>query len=142
MKKGFTLLLTFLFTSISLAISLGVASLILGEVVLSRSGRESQKAFYAADSGVECALYWDLEKNEFSDGSVTVSCAGENITFNEESSDVFIASSPINFDHGSCSMVIVDKSSETTIVIARGWSPCSGDRRVERALEVRYGVTD
>jgi len=31
----------------------------LGELELSQTARESQYAIYAADTGVECALYWD-----------------------------------------------------------------------------------
>ncbi|MDZ4225930.1 MAG: hypothetical protein U1C66_00365 [Patescibacteria group bacterium] len=35
--------------------------LLIRELELSRTARESQYAIYAADTGVECALYWDFK---------------------------------------------------------------------------------
>ena len=35
------------------------------EVILSSLGRDSQFAFYAADTGVECALFWDVRYGYF-----------------------------------------------------------------------------
>ena len=31
------------------------------QVLLSGTGRDSQYAFYAANTGIECAMYWDLQ---------------------------------------------------------------------------------
>ena len=50
-----------LFTSILLIISSSVYNLFLKEILFSGAARESQFAFYAADSGAECALYYDLK---------------------------------------------------------------------------------
>ncbi len=57
--KGFILLLAVLISSIVLAISLGVYSLSLKEVILASYLKDSAKAFGAADRAVECTLYWD-----------------------------------------------------------------------------------
>ncbi len=57
-NKGFTLLLASLIASILLAIGLSMFTIAQKEIVLSGLGRESQYAFYAADAGTECALYW------------------------------------------------------------------------------------
>ena len=56
---GFTLLLSVLVISMILAVSLGISSIIRGEIILSSTGRQSQLAFYAADAGLECGIYWD-----------------------------------------------------------------------------------
>jgi Tfp pilus assembly protein PilX len=62
--KGFAMLFAVLTASVLLSIGLSIFNLTIKELTLSSSGRESQFAFYAADSGAECALYWDLNATE------------------------------------------------------------------------------
>ena len=135
MKKGFTLLFTVLFISASLAISLGLSSLVIGQIQLSGSGRDSQLAFYAADSGVECALYWDGAKNSFATSSQsTITCARQSRVVGGAK----LSSFNFSLSNGSCVQVKVDKSSpRETVVTSLGRSPCEG-RRVERGLQVSY----
>ncbi len=59
-KKGFTLLFAILVSIMILAVGASIINIALKQVVLSGAGRESQFAFYAANTGLECALYWDL----------------------------------------------------------------------------------
>ncbi len=63
-SKGFTLFVALIVTSLLLAIAFSLSDIVLKQLVFSQSARESQIAFYAADSGAECALYWD-RKDEF-----------------------------------------------------------------------------
>lgn len=60
-KRGFALLFSVLVSGILLSIGLGIFSITYKELLLSFSDRESQVAFYAADTGTECALYWDIK---------------------------------------------------------------------------------
>jgi hypothetical protein len=55
---GFTLLFASVIVSLILSIGLAIAHLTLRQLILSTAGRESQYAFYNADSGVECALFY------------------------------------------------------------------------------------
>ena len=50
--KGFVLPFAVLISGILLSIGLAVFNIIMKEVLLSSSGRESQFAFYAADTGL------------------------------------------------------------------------------------------
>lgn len=59
-NRGFAMLFAVLVASVLLAIGLSIFNLTVKELTLSSSGRESQFAFYAADTGAECALYWDF----------------------------------------------------------------------------------
>lgn len=59
-KKGFTLLFAVIVSTLVLAVGASVISVALRQRVLSNTGRESQIAFYAANTAMECALYWDL----------------------------------------------------------------------------------
>lgn len=95
---GFTLLFALLVSVLVLAVGASVISVSLRQSVLSNTGRESQYAFYAANTGIECALYWDVNPPSqdvnvrvfpFNNGIITqtrdtvnlnnVKCAGGNI---------------------------------------------------------------
>lgn len=74
---GYTLLFAVLVSSIVLGVALSILSISRRELLLSSNARESQYAFYAADSGLECASYNDLVGNVFSGSSnPTVTCKG------------------------------------------------------------------
>ena len=60
-NKGFTLLLSLLVVSVILSVGLGVSNIMIKELKLSGLGRESQVAFYAADTGVECFFFWEIK---------------------------------------------------------------------------------
>ena len=64
-NRGFTLLLAALIASIVLALGAAIFSIAQKEVALSSIGRDSQFAFYAADTVAECALYWDFRFGYF-----------------------------------------------------------------------------
>lgn len=65
-EQGFTLLLAALIASIVLALGISISGIVQKELILSSIGRDSQFAFYAADSAAECALYWDIRHQIFS----------------------------------------------------------------------------
>jgi hypothetical protein len=58
-NKGASLLLTFLIITALLSIAIGVSRLSLGEIKLGRNIPNSLVAYYAAESGIERALYED-----------------------------------------------------------------------------------
>ncbi len=60
-NRGFAILFAVLVSGILHTIGLGIFSITYKELLLSSSDRESQVAFYAADTGTECALYWDIQ---------------------------------------------------------------------------------
>lgn len=58
-KRGFTLFIAMIVTTLILGIGFSIGNIILKELNLTATGKRSQIAFYAADSIAECALYWD-----------------------------------------------------------------------------------
>lgn len=56
-QKGASLLLTLLILVSVLAIALGVVALMMGELKMSQEVPKSLKAYYAAEAGIERALY-------------------------------------------------------------------------------------
>jgi hypothetical protein len=47
-------------STLVLAVGGSIINIALKQVILSGVGRDSQYAFYAANTGIECALYWDI----------------------------------------------------------------------------------
>ena len=70
-QRGFTLLLAALIASVVLMLGSSIFSIAQKQVTLSSLGRDSQFAFYAADTAGECALYYDIRFQSF--GSATSS---------------------------------------------------------------------
>ena len=63
-KKGFALLMAIILTSTLLLITYALTSITLKGLTLSYAGKDSELAFYAADTGIECAQYWDIRNDE------------------------------------------------------------------------------
>ncbi len=147
--RGFTLLFAVLVGSILFSMGIAVANVAVKEIVLSASAKHSAEAFYAADGGAECALYWDLrEPGTFPQtGSsprprVSIVCGGVTVSLEFSSGASTAFSVPF---YSSCTEVLVIKGASggggDTIIESRGRNICgSGDNpaRAERALRVRY----
>lgn len=79
-ESGIALFIAIIFASVVLLIGLTMASFGYKQAILSSSAVASQKAYYAADSALECVLYADQQistPNIFKNGNNgTFSCAG------------------------------------------------------------------
>lgn len=60
-KSGGALILGLMIASILLSVGMGISNIALKEIKLSSIGNKSGIAFYMADTGIECALYWDSQ---------------------------------------------------------------------------------
>lgn len=57
---GFTIFFAMLVGALALAVGAAIYDLTVRELDLSQTATQSQYAIYAADTGAECALYWDV----------------------------------------------------------------------------------
>ena len=64
-SRGFTLLLAAIVSSIVLSLGAAIYEIATKQIALSSLGRDSQLAFFAADTGAECALFWDVRFGYF-----------------------------------------------------------------------------
>lgn len=148
--RGFTLLVAVLVGGILLALGFAIFNIVSKELVLSSSGRESQFALYAADSGIECALYWDYQGDAFSTSSPQQpECSGAPVDDYEVSYDIATDSYTTTFSFSlgesltdPCTSVSVvrGQSPKTTTLVASGYNTCvtTNPRRIERAIRVQY----
>lgn len=90
--RGFALLVAIILSAIAAAVTISLTTLAYKGLLLSSTARESQYAFYAADSAVECALYWDNSAHTAfayttTPSSPTINCAGVNVTLTASTYD-------------------------------------------------------
>lgn len=166
--RGFTIFFAMLVTSLALAIGLSIYDLTSRELDLSATANQSQYAIYAADTGAECALYWDSKcslgacsgGSAFATSSASV-LPSAGIMCNGQ--DIAAGAAPLNAPwsmakaggsatttfwlslgsaaSSSCVMVEVGKQSSPvqTVILSHGYNTCTqSPSRVERALQVNY----
>lgn len=157
-KNGFTIFFAVLVGSLALSIGLAMYDLTVRELALSATVTQSQYALFAADSGAECALYWD---NKFGGSgsafastsaytpATSVLCNGQTVSVAPAtaSSTGVVTSFNLNFTAPTqtyCATVDVRKyvSSNVlyTTVTSHGFNTCQAgaNLRLERALQVSY----
>lgn len=156
-RNGFTLLFASLVGALLLALGIATFNIILRELNLSSTARESTAAFYAADSGWECAFYWDRQRpavfatstNSVSIPNPTVvQCRNGTIAVSstrEPYSATSVFHEPL--DGTACADVTITKNDaehnkiSSTVIESRGKNDCGMTpipNRVERAIRVKY----
>jgi hypothetical protein len=158
--KGFAMLFTVLIVSLMLAIGLGISDITFKQAVLSGLARDSQAAFYQADSGVECGMYYTNGPtgDQFPKGTLAtedpnnpqqaaathqLNCGNSVATLllDQSYTDYFVYQEQVSSGNQPCFTVIFDKSTDPTktSISSRGFSTCqSTARQVERGLNVTY----
>lgn len=148
-ERGFTILLAALVAALVLALGISVFSVAQKQLILSSTGRNSQYAFYTADTAAECALYWDMQHSAFDPATTTssLSCDTEtainvtHVTVAEGRDEFTFQFNP----NGYCADVIVTKSTvhPRTTIHADGFSVNCVDvetsaRVLQRSVELTY----
>lgn len=88
--KGFTLFYALLVSSLALVIGASIFDITVREIDLSNAATQSQYAVYIADSGAECALYWDSKYTNGNNGTSfggSLNNGGSNSAFATSSTD-------------------------------------------------------
>lgn len=64
-SQGFAVLFAVLLSSFLITLGISIFNISLKEIQITTSARDSQIAYYVADSARECAIYWDLKEGAF-----------------------------------------------------------------------------
>jgi hypothetical protein len=82
-KKGFTILFAIVIVSVVVSIGISLSLLALKEFAFSNTLRESQFAYYAAETGTQCALYYlSSDPTSFTNNATQhIICNGEDQNF-------------------------------------------------------------
>ncbi len=145
-QKGFAMLFTVLVISIILSISIGISNITFKQNILSSIAKDSQVAFFVADTGIECGLLHDLNTSQFARGVTsvpsTLSCGNMVFEYDDLASeqDRFVYKENVSNLNNPCRVIIFDKTnSSLNSVKSRGYNICKQTpRQVERALEAKF----
>lgn len=162
-SRGFTLLLAALVSSVVLALGTSIYELAQKQISLSSLGRDSQFAFYAADTAAECALYWDFRYSYFATtapsdpAAQNPTCDGQALTATGRAGSYpyTMTSTGMNFfadtnpAGGYCAVVSVTKSLDAstnalrTVIRADGYNvSCAAiptaPQALQRSVELHY----
>jgi len=150
-NRGVTLLVAITVAASLLLVSVGMVNLAIRKGFLISANRDSQFAFYAADTGIECAIYWDVKNpsgySAFSTStSSTIYCNQDTLNPNNPIPAVVGGpSSPLFtltfLPDPYCARVTVTKFDDgATKIESRGYNTCdvTSPHRVERAVRVTY----
>lgn len=161
--KGFVILFTILISAIIMVIGLGMYSIATRQTVLSSTAREAQYAFYAADAGIECALYAQSLDNAGGSpiiieagGTGSFSCGGSQIsiiTGSGDFSDPYVFRMMVDPIKNTCAQVSIFDVTVNNFaarrVISQGYNICdpasvnpltTNPILVERNLDTLYNV--
>ncbi len=166
-QRGFTLLLAALVSSVVLMLGSSVFSIAQKQVTLSSIGRDSQYAFYAADTAAECALYHDIRLQAFGTTEPTVAqilcdkgvpSGNDHVANTTVTSNGTAATSTFSMNFfawdiingvaatgSNCAQVTVAKNPTAphTVIHADGYSTScetimTSPRSLQRSVELRY----
>ena len=161
-RQGFALLVAVIFMSVVLTLGLALGSLGYKQQILASGAIASQYAFYAADAGMECALYADQQLDYFNYASHStnnppnvITCdtvAATQLSYSYDASRLYV-SERLSLDAGKhCADVTVYKfsspqapSGAVTYIFSQGYDvSCNtvatpaGARFVARGVNIHY----
>jgi hypothetical protein len=152
-NKGFVILFAVTLSGILLAITLGVSNIAFKELSFGTSARDTNDAFFAADSGIECALVYDktTPANNAFTGSASMNCTGAAVTLNGSAPNWNFVLNRLGSSAQSCAIVTINKDTTTnppytiTTLISKGYNigdvgTCASTsiKRVEREIKLTY----
>lgn len=143
---GFVILFAVTISAIILSIALGVANIAFKEIKFGTSDKDTNAAFFAADTGADCALFYDkTTENKFPAGgpATPITCANANIPVNFNTGVYNFTITNLGDLGQGCAKVTVDKTALLTKIISNGYNNGGGScvqssNTVERQIELNY----
>ncbi len=154
-KKGFALLFAVLISGLLITIGISIFNISIKELMISASIRDSQTAYYAADSAAECFFYWDTISDYFKYCEPTdtciketelIRCNGNDVVFESEGDNNFKSNQFIRYSTDSTdtlepvAFMEVTKTKNNGVVDImssfKGYNTGETGRRVERAYRI------
>jgi len=159
-QKGIALYVAVIVSGIVTLLAVAMADTAYRQIILARASENSQHAFYIANTGVECALYYDAYENAFPSNEDedeidegTIRCADDtdvrdiDTEVDGNSATTTFMLDGITSNPETCAIITVGKHEYTesgsprvgTLILVDGRYPCEGPRSAERSIRVRYG---
>ncbi len=139
-SSGYALLFTMVIVTVIMVIATGIYSSISKQLVLSSTARDSQIAFYEADTAGECMLYASQVKTLLLlyTTSPRFTCGGVNLDITNPSIGIY-EMNPDPTTKGPAFKIEVDESTIPSVAKAYGYNLWQDSKRkVERGIEITY----
>lgn len=141
-QKGYALMFTLLIISLIVAIASGVALTLSKNLVLANTARESQEAFYQADTAGECALFAMrfIDLDDYVSNGTIFSCGDLDLDVSSVVANKYtLSDSGLIGTTDPCFTIDIDNTGSPDVAIeARGYNACGGEDVVERGIEITY----
>ena len=151
-EAGFTLLMAVIITSVVIMLGVTISGILQRNALISASSKDSTEAFYAADTALECVMYYDRAQDAFGTSSDpisiedTVKCLGvdaSDATTDGRTDYTYNRGFLLNSETICAGITIrkeeISSGNVRTFVEARGRNTCQDtNRRSERALKTAY----
>lgn len=146
-NKGYALLFTIMIISVISVVTAGLLNTMSKQLVLSSLAKDSQVAFYQADTASDCGLYVDMTNPEgIIDSGGNLICGGIDLTLEKKADGYIIYPTDISETIDPCFRIEVLKDKNTkpgyilTEISARGYNFCNINniRTVEREIKVTF----
>lgn len=150
-EKGYAILFTVIIVSAISVITAGISNAIYKQLVLSSLAKDSQTAFYQADTASDCALLFDMEVKDTLPGfenmlSFDWPCGGFTMDVNPGTTSYTIMPKPEDSTANKPCYRIetstnwADPENPETTILANGYNICNKDniRTVERQIKIVY----
>ncbi len=151
-NRAFVILFAVTLSALLLSIALGISNIAFREVRFSTNARDTNDAFFAADTGIECAFINDKSTSNSFRGSGTgsIQCLGGNVTVNNTTSLLYdFKLAGLGSQNKGCAIVSVDKRASVYVITSKGYNNGGGGsapnwtcnptaNAVERQIESRY----
>ena len=159
-KNGFTMLVAIIITSMLMMVSFVVVNIALKQLILTNAAKESQYSFYNADSGTECAVYWDIHRDNENDAfesmfasspesptAKEITCSNQKVipsvridSGNYINNFTIVNHAPDGSLRGCFIVEVTKYANGVTEIDSRGYNTCdlSNPRRYERGVTLRY----
>ena len=152
-QAGFALLYAVIVIAVLSSLGAVLSNLLVRESRLTATSRQSSRAYYSADAGQECALYWDLQEEHFPtppNGATDegdIFCSGQeniDVTANDSSPSEYrytfsVSSSTADVCTDQVSVVKRDEGDRmVTEIESIGQNTCGSNPEVKRALRTTY----
>lgn len=145
--RGFTLLVAVILSSVVVTIGMALLDVAYKQVLLSSTAKQSQYAYYEADTALECALYYDQQLDAFNTNPTeltTLTCEGQTFSFNTTGNSPRITTYSVPCAGGGTQAYVTAYKNypeePTTRIFVNGYNSCNlaDPRRIERGLKVVY----
>lgn len=157
-QKGISLVIALIMMTVLLSVSFSIGNIILRQLRLTNIGTNSQTSFYAADSALECALYWDTLTDGTIEGDFESSIFGTSTPISyapltnpikcgdntsnpllfakvvDPTTDTATTTFNIDFGAGSCAHVEVVKTPYRTQILSSGYNTTAAPATEECVL--------